>query len=110
MANESILWRRLDRPGHEAARLSRHGSGWRLAGTAVFADDGRPCAIEYLVVCDPNWRTTSAQVAGWLGHTAVEVEIAAQAGQWECLDAGPGRSTSTGSSPTTRRELPTQRL
>jgi hypothetical protein len=28
----SILWRRLDRPGHESARLSRRDNGWNLAG------------------------------------------------------------------------------
>jgi hypothetical protein len=82
MADESILWRRLDRPGHEAARLSRHASEWRWAGTAVFAGDGRPCVLEYRVVCGPDWRTLSAQVAGWLGNTAVEVELRVDAGQW----------------------------
>jgi hypothetical protein len=28
--------RRLDTPGHDAARLDRNEAGWRLQGTAVF--------------------------------------------------------------------------
>jgi hypothetical protein len=78
----SVIWRRLDQPGHEAARLSFHGSEWRLTGTAVFASDGRPCRLDYLVVCDPDWRTRSGRVTGWLGTDLVEVEVAADAGRW----------------------------
>src|SRR5437773_921527 len=36
----SILWRRIDRPGHEAARLAEPPSGPVLEGTAVFAEAG----------------------------------------------------------------------
>ena len=36
--------RRLDRPGHEAARLVHHAPFWQLGGTAVFLLD-RPCRL-----------------------------------------------------------------
>jgi len=71
----SVLWRRLDRPGHEAARLFRQDSRWNLGGTAVFAHDDRPCRLDYLVVCDPEWLTLSAKVAGWVGDQAVEIDL-----------------------------------
>lgn len=32
---ESILWRAIDWPGHEACSLYRVKSEWRLEGTAV---------------------------------------------------------------------------
>src|SRR5262249_19120428 len=67
MTNVSVIWRRLDQPGHEAARLSFQGTEWRLTGTAVFASDGRPCRLDYLVACDADWRTRSGRVTGWLG-------------------------------------------
>ena len=38
------MWRRLDRPGHEAARLVHHAPFWQLGGTAVFLLD-RPSVV-----------------------------------------------------------------
>jgi hypothetical protein len=79
-----ILWRRLDLPGHEAARLEHSEGAWRLAGAAIFTDDGdRLCRLYYQVACDEAWRTTGARVAGWVGDDAVEVAIEADgAGRW----------------------------
>jgi hypothetical protein len=57
MTDQSILWRRLDRPGHEAARLFAENSLWHLAGTAVFAHpatEGQSCRLDYLIICDAN--------------------------------------------------------
>ena len=75
MTNRAILWRRLDRSGHEAGRLSSQESSWRLTGTSVFAHEQRPCRLDYLVVCDAGWRTVMATVAGWIGDETVEIEI-----------------------------------
>lgn len=73
--DHSILWRRLDRPGHESLRLVALDPGWHLTGTAVFAHQGQPCRLDYLVVCDAGWRTVRGRVAGWLGDRTVELEI-----------------------------------
>src|SRR5258705_12371324 len=51
---EMVLWRRLDRPGHEAARLIFHDPFWHLGGTAVFDHEGVPCRVEYLVACSTD--------------------------------------------------------
>ncbi|HYH78783.1 MAG TPA: putative glycolipid-binding domain-containing protein [Longimicrobium sp.] len=78
-----ILWRRVDTPGHDAARLSPSSDGWTLAGTAVFAHEGQPCRLDYRVVIDPAWRTLSAEVKGWVGDEDVELSIEADsAGGW----------------------------
>src|SRR4026207_452783 len=42
MAEQTMLWRRLDVPGHDACALRRIASGWRLEGTALFALDVHP--------------------------------------------------------------------
>jgi len=76
MAQRSVLWRRLDQPGHESCRLCSHDSSWQLAGTAVFAHDRRPCRLDYLVVCDAAWQTVSGRVAGWVGTAMVEIALA----------------------------------
>ena len=75
VTNRAILWRRLDRSGHEAGRLSSQESSRRLTGTSVFAHEQRPCRLDYLVVCDAGWRTVMADVTGWIGDETVEIEI-----------------------------------
>jgi hypothetical protein len=73
----AILWRRLDQPGHDAARLVEDATGARLEGSAVFAEGGQPCRLDYQVACDAAWRTVSARVVGWIGDAAVDVALAA---------------------------------
>lgn len=70
-----ILWRRLDRPGHESARIFSRDSRWHLTGAAVFAQEGQPCRLDYWIVCDAGWRTISAKVAGWVGDETVDLAI-----------------------------------
>jgi len=71
----SILWRRLDRPGHDACRLFRQDSSWRLAGTAVFAHEGLPCRLEYEVSCNSAWETREARVSGWIGARPIDSRL-----------------------------------
>ena len=83
MSVATILWRRLDLPGHESARLEPADGGWRLTGAAVFTHDARLCRLYYEIACDAAWRTTAARVAGFVGDEAVDVLIAADgAGGW----------------------------
>ncbi len=71
----TILWRRLDLAGHDAARLHETRDGWRLEGSAVFLAGCGACRLDYAVACDASWRTSAAQVSGWLGPTAVALDI-----------------------------------
>ena len=64
MTDLSVLWRRLDSPGHESARLLFQHPYWRLTGTAVFAHDRQPCRLDYLVTCDSEWQTLSGKGRG----------------------------------------------
>lgn len=76
MTDRSILWRRLDQPGHEAARLVYQRGHWQLVGTAVFAHEQQPCCLAYQIVCDTAWQTLSATVTGWVGSESVQIAIA----------------------------------
>jgi hypothetical protein len=71
----SILWRRLDTPGHDACRLERRAVDWRLEGTAVFRHEGLPARLAYDVVCDLTWCTQHGKVQGWLGADSLELNI-----------------------------------
>ena len=74
----TILWRRLDRPGHEVARVD----GTNIAGTAVFAHDGEPCVLSYTVACDDSWRTRAATVHGFVGSREIDVRIVVDGERW----------------------------
>jgi uncharacterized protein len=76
-----MLWRRLDLPGHDAARVVFHEPFWQLGGMAVFSHNGLPCRLEYAVVCDAAWRTLHAGVVGWMGSRRVRVNLVASAGR-----------------------------
>lgn len=103
----SILWRRIDSPGHDACRLARHDSGWRLEGAAVFSLDGRPVYLRYTAVCDASWQAQRGQVSGWIDDRSVEFVIERLAGgAWtlngvgvpgleHCLDLDFGFTPST---------------
>lgn len=84
----SILWRRLDVPGHDACRLERNASAWQLDGAAVFRlEDERIGQLHYRVRCDLHWHTQWGTVRGWLGDTAIDLSITRDAhGHWKLND------------------------
>jgi uncharacterized protein len=107
MIDPVMLWRRLDAPGHEAARLLQRDSYWHLTGTAVFAHNQRPCRLDYGVICGLEWQTISTKVKGWVGNTTVEIELLVDSTQnWQingvacpavkgCIDVDLGFSPAT---------------
>jgi uncharacterized protein len=115
--DRSVLWRRIDAPGHEVARLSRAGTKRFLQGTAVFAHDGEPCRVDYAVVCDDRWRTRRVVVEGRVGRRSIATRIAADgAGRWTkygdavpavdgCLDVDLSFTPATNSLPIRRLRL-----
>lgn len=79
----SILWRRIDQPGHEAARLRYAGESWELYGSAVFADPGGNCRLDYEIECGADWKTVRGRVSGWRGEEAVDVFVEVDShGRW----------------------------
>lgn len=77
MTNESILWRGIDMPGHDACRLFSLNGRWHLSGAAVFSHKQQPCCLNYEVISDQHWKTVSARISGWLGQDPVKFEITA---------------------------------
>lgn len=72
---DTILWRRLDAPGHDACRLVPRESGWRLEGAAAFQHENEPAALAYEAECDAAWRTTRGAVRGWVGGRRFDLDI-----------------------------------
>ena len=113
----TILWKRVDVPGHEAARVTEGEDGWRIDGSALFVEDGLPVRLDYHVSCDAAWNTRSASVAGWIGDHTIDVHIAAgDDHQWVingvpepvvsgCVDVDLNFSPSTNLLPVRRLQL-----
>jgi hypothetical protein len=107
MTITTLLWRRLDQPGHDSCRLIRLAAGWRLEGAAVFREARRTCHLSYAVSADAAFRTTSATVSGYVGKTVVRLHVrSAGRGRWlvngkpnpaiaGCLDIDLGFTPST---------------
>ncbi len=77
MSEWTILWRRLDVPGHDACTLRALAGGWHLSGTALFALENRPCRLAYEVECDAAWYTRAATVNGAIGNRTIDLAIVA---------------------------------
>ena len=111
----SILWRRLDRPGHDAARLGFQDGRWHLTGTAVFGHQQQPCRLEYMIICNSEWQTLSGRVTGWVGNKTVGFDLSAGSDRrwWlngiECPEAAGCVDVDFGFTPATNL-LPIRRL
>jgi hypothetical protein len=118
MTVASILWNRLDTPGHDACRLIETPAGWELEGTAVFDQGGTPARLDYSVACDASWRTRWGRVRGWIGARAVDLHITRTAtGAWtlngeevlpsmDCTDLDLGFTPATNLIALRRLDLP----
>ncbi|MET0937332.1 MAG: putative glycolipid-binding domain-containing protein [Luteibacter sp.] len=80
----SILWQRLDVPGHDACRLEQLDAAWQIDGAAVFRQaDGRVAQLHYRVRCDRLWHTQWGTVRGWVGAAPVDLSVSHDAhGRW----------------------------
>ena len=112
-----VIWKRFDLPGHETCRLLAVGEDWRLTGVAVLLFEGQACRLEYIIDCDKQWVTRSAEVAGWVGNQIIHVTVTRDSGaQWHlngkvceevagCVDLDLNFSPSTNLLPIRRLEL-----
>ena len=113
--HHTILWRRLDQPGHEWARLSAVENEWRLEGTAVFVYENRPCRLDYAVGCDADWNTSQARITGSVADRSIDLTVTVDASRhWrlngaECPEVAGCLDIDLGFSPSTNL-LPIRRL
>lgn len=83
----TAFWRRLDRPGHDVARLTGTGTGWTLAGFAVFHERG-PTGLRYEVELAEDFATLAATIAGHRAGRPFRHEFRRAHGAWT-LDGEP---------------------
>ncbi len=89
MTAATILWRRLDRPGHESSRVHDTATGYRLEGAAVTTEERQPCRLDYSIELDGSWRTRSVRVNGWIGNRLVALQAEVDSGQRWVVNEAP---------------------
>jgi uncharacterized protein len=80
--SEFAAWRRLDRPGRDAALLQPSDRGWLLRGAAAFDHDGGSVAVAYQVEVDARWETKRGILSGFFGDRTVHHEIRRDDAGW----------------------------
>ena len=75
MEAQTIIWRRLDSPGHESAPTHALDNQWHLTGAAVFRHEMSACKLSYTLVCDSKWQTLSGTVTGWIGNEVITANV-----------------------------------
>ncbi len=83
----TLHWRALDRSGEDSCRLSQLPSGWMLVGHARFGIDGDWSALDYVVRCDTDWHTTSADISGLHGGDKIALHVLHLGNDWTVNDA-----------------------
>ena len=78
----SMLWRRVDIPGHDACHLRRENDNWSLEGTAVFRHGMGPANLSYSVECDSLWQTVSGRIRGFVGKQAIDYLVVRRGAVW----------------------------
>ena len=114
MTDRSMVWRRLDKPGHEFCTLAKTDGGAKLTGVAVLTNDRGPCVVQYKVDCDSHWRTLICHVTGYVGKHPINLDIRREGVQWlmngvEVPEVTGAEDIDLGFSPSTNL-FPIQRL
>lgn len=71
----TVLWKRLDRDGHDACRFTKTHDTWNIEGSAVFEHNGSVADLAYRLVCDSEWCSVQASVTGSIGSEGIELLI-----------------------------------
>jgi hypothetical protein len=82
-AQARLVWKRIDVPGREEARVERTSVGWILSGELNVEEAGQSVQLHYAVECDREWRTRSAVVEGVAGDRPIRIALDADGmGHW----------------------------
>ncbi|HEY3134148.1 MAG TPA: putative glycolipid-binding domain-containing protein, partial [Gemmatimonadaceae bacterium] len=78
----TIIWRRIDIPGHEYCRLVESPAGARMSGIALVSHDNVPSYIGYEVECDVMWHALRCSVKASVGEQHMDLDIRRQGKRW----------------------------
>ncbi len=78
----TMLWRRVDTPGHDVCRLIQQSDGWNLEGSAIFRHQDGPANLLYSLRCEANWRTVWGRVRGYIGQRAIDHVVVHEGSNW----------------------------
>ncbi|WP_333831215.1 putative glycolipid-binding domain-containing protein [Pararhodobacter sp.] len=82
----TVLWKRLDQEGHDACRFAETAAGWTIKGTAVFEHEGQAANLAYRLLCDRQWTSLQASVAGWIGKSDFQLDVERDGDDGWCIN------------------------
>jgi uncharacterized protein len=68
----TVLWREIEQPGTHWCELASDGSGWRIGGMVLSAEDGLPLQARYDIRLDEEWATREVQITVRSGPGSAE--------------------------------------
>ena len=78
----TILWRGIDKPGHDYCRLVESATGARLSGLTLRSHEQIPAYIGYDVECDVAWHTLRCTVKASVGDEHLDLDIRRRGKHW----------------------------
>jgi len=76
-------WRRLEGEGTDRCTLAQLDHGWLLSGQAIWRDSGAETALNYVIRCDREWRSLSAEVSGSGPEGDIAMLLTRAEGGWQ---------------------------
>ena len=78
----TVIWRRIDKPGHEYCRLVESPTGARMSGIALLSHEKVPTYIGYDVECDVMWHAMRCKIKASIGEHRMDLDIRRQGKRW----------------------------
>ena len=71
----TILWERLDQPGHDWCSLVKVKGGCRIDAVALSAHVSKPARVGYSVLCDSSWQTKKVITRAQIGRKVTRIRL-----------------------------------
>jgi hypothetical protein len=75
MGQPTIVWRRVDLEGREAATVAEVPVGWRIFGAAELREMNARSCVAYVIECNRAWETNACDITGFVRDRAVAMSI-----------------------------------
>lgn len=83
LRRQSVLWRHLDEPGMQLARISDIADGHIIDGRVLTALDGQPTEVHYAIMCGADWTTHHAFATVLQGTSTRAIQLRRdEEGRW----------------------------
>lgn len=92
LRRSTVLWRHLDGPGMQIARITDIPDGHTLDGRVLTVFDGAPAEVHFAIMCAADWTTRFAAVTVLQGESSRSIQLRRdEDGRWWRMNGKPGQ-------------------